>query len=121
VGCGKNGGVAQSCDLASEICCVSDAAPAAEYECVAPFGACIGGTPIRCDEKADCQIPGQVCCGTLASGGGYTSVECSFNCTSVAGITRARFCNPNVLPSECPSGTSCKASQSLAGFFVCRP
>ncbi|HEY3815573.1 MAG TPA: hypothetical protein VGL81_00295 [Polyangiaceae bacterium] len=74
------------------------------------------GTPITCAVAADC--PGEVCCGDNLNGF-YSRVACAATCmgTTTGGATAITFCDP--AGDDCPSGTTCQASQVLAGYSVC--
>lgn len=66
-----------SCDLAKQFCCIDDAG--AKQTCdnyppdsgPPPPNGC-NGTKVDCDEAADCPS-GQVCCGFVGAGGGFTT------------------------------------------------
>jgi hypothetical protein len=115
--CGTNGGSTPVyCTVKQQICC---AVFGADYTCQANAGGC-SGTPIACDDGADC--PGTFCCGRFDQATGYRSVSCMQNCTGTAnGDTLVRFCNPKSVPDECASiGKTCQPSQGLPGFNVCQ-
>ncbi|MGD0524795.1 MAG: hypothetical protein ABSE49_06620 [Polyangiaceae bacterium] len=76
------------------------------------------GTPISCAVAADC--PGEVCCGYNDNDGYYSKVSCEATCTGTdptTGATEITFCDPN--GDDCPAGTTCQASEVLAGYSVC--
>jgi len=74
------------------------------------------GTPISCAVAADCD--GEVCCGDNLNGF-YSKVACEATCTGMTtdGATEITFCDP--AGDDCPVGTTCQASQVLAGYNVC--
>jgi hypothetical protein len=106
-----------------QMCCISS--PSFPFgtttaTCQGATATC-SGTPIRCSSAADCS-GGSVCCGTQTTSAlgttSYSMVECQPTCTTSAGSTRYRFCDPNT--GECPTGTTCQSSTTLTGYYVCR-
>ena len=86
------------------------------------LAACVGGQPIKCDDRSDCPS-GQVCCGAFDQNQGYRSVQCATSCTNspIPGTTAVRFCDPDAPVDECASiGKTCTASGSLQGYSVCK-
>ena len=111
-----------TCNAGSQICCGRwNGSNKPKFACE-PTGlvACAGGTDIACDDRTDCPA-GQVCCGTLPDGSGYTSVGCKTTCNNFPGVRAVRFCDPKAAVDECAAiGQFCGPSQSLPGYNVCR-
>jgi hypothetical protein len=103
------------CDpAAGQLCCVTSGVPACATSCTG------GNTiPYKCDDEADCVAQGQpnnICCGAL-SGGIAVNVYCTKPslCTS----PKVYYCDPGVA-GECPTGTTCLAASSPAGYHSCQ-
>lgn len=76
------------------------------------------GTELECDDQTDCS-DGDVCCGTLI-GNRYQSVRCQSSCGQPGNGYSYRFCDPHAAVDECAAeGTTCTASQTLVGYFIC--
>ena len=94
------------------------------FSCTATNGIaeCIGGTPIRCDDRSDCPS-NQVCCGSFEQNSGYKSVQCQASCNGspIPSVTTVRLCDPTTVLDECLEiGLVCTPSGSLDGFHVCK-
>jgi hypothetical protein len=109
-----------------DVCCATGEGQGltATYKCQSASKTCedstgAAGTPITCAIAANC--PGEICCGDNNGAGFYNKVSCEPTCTgtSSTGGTNVVFCDPN--GTDCPSGTTCQASQVLSGFSVCNP
>jgi hypothetical protein len=105
------------CAPSSQTCCVSSSVLSMQRRCAAG-NSCGQGTPVHCDDTADCPS-GQVCCGTDYTNIGYTDVSCRMTCgPSTFTMTYVRFCDPN--NNDCPSTSpNCKASTIITGYNVC--
>jgi hypothetical protein len=90
------------------------------YTCRPSTTSACAGTPIFCDDQADCG--GQICCGQFNATLGYRIVTCMTTCTGeLDGNQLIRFCNPKVLPDECAAlGKTCQPSTGLVGFYRCQ-
>ena len=106
----------------TDVCCATDTGQGMTptFKCQDPNKACGSttspGTPISCAVAADCN--GEVCCGENTNGF-YSKVSCEATCTGMttSGATEITFCDP--AGDDCPAGTTCQASEVLAGFNVC--
>lgn len=106
---------AQSCDTSEQTCCVQTDGGG---RCVngngnggGPNGCGPAALRARCDEKADCEDEGDVCCGTLEFqvGPGFPfrglRTQCDDRCgMGVAGRLERQICKTN---AECPDAGSC--------------
>ena len=121
-GAGVDPGVscgAHACAVGSEICCATNALVSSpSYSCRTSASQC-GGTPIACDDAADCG--GLVCCGRFDPEHGYRSISCMASCSgTLDGEQLVRFCDPNAHPDECAAqGGSCRASSEILGLYRC--
>lgn len=105
-----------------EVCCATGTGQGntPTFKCQGPSDKCgttsAPGTPISCATSADC--PGEVCCGADLNGF-YEKVSCEATCTGQGtdGSTNIQFCDPSA--DDCPTGTTCQASQVLLGYSVC--
>jgi hypothetical protein len=106
------------CAPSSQTCCVSSGGLGGTQRRCANGNSCGSGTPVHCDDTADCPS-GQVCCGTDYANVGYTDISCRMTCgPSTFTITYARFCDPN--NNDCPStAPNCKMSTIITGYTVC--
>jgi hypothetical protein len=109
-----------------QVCCATGEGQGetATYKCQTAGKTCQdtsgnAGTPISCASAANC--PGEICCGDNNGNSFYNKVSCEPTCTgtSSTGGTNVVFCDPN--GNDCPTGTTCQASQILQGFSVCNP
>jgi hypothetical protein len=116
-------GMSGYCAVQKEVCCVTGVGTGGMlmYMCVPTVGAMdcafTGGTPVACDDTADCSAGGKVCCGTR-QGSGYSEVVCRTACDTAA--NQVRFCDPGIVPSDCPTPQACVPSTILIGYNVCQ-
>jgi hypothetical protein len=130
--CGSSG----SCQVGNGgNCCVTTAPGPANtpwiYTCLSSLDSCkewdgSSGHSIICNSQTDCPA-GQLCCMTgISCDGSSTPSPYSF-CTADSTQCQdgpyswgGQVCDPNLLPSECPSGI-CKSSSCVHGMSVCQP
>jgi len=116
---------AEYCNRQTQACCVGNLVTASAWSCMdkAALLFCTG-TKVACDSPNDCG-QGEVCCGIFNDrSGAYASVECRARgqCADnpPADSTYVLFCDPRAKHDECAStGSTCQASNSLHGYFVC--
>lgn len=100
-----------TCKLGNEWCCQTYLG-SWQAQCVGTF---CGGTDINCDGPEDCD-GGQVCCAQISGGGNYFT---DFTCQAAAACTGNRRVVCGSTPSVCPTGTTCKATNSPPGYMYC--
>jgi hypothetical protein len=137
--CGKTLGSTTYCPVGTDVCCARTVGGAGSggsgggagtgtttFRCEsATSSTCenAGGTPIACDNEAECS--GQLCCGSLdTSSNTYVTVQCQTTCDPAQ--NQYIFCDPNLAPSVCDSVPTnggppytCTESTSLPGFYRC--
>lgn len=101
---------AATCTVGSSFCC--DRGGSASCATTGGLLACVGGTPVRCDDKTDCPT-GQVCCASQDALG-FATVQCQSQCKAPA----TRLCDPDAPSDECAAiGKTCSTSGS--GYPSC--
>jgi hypothetical protein len=106
------------CTPSVQTCCISTSGFGGMQRRCSNGNTCGSGTPVHCDDTADCPS-GQVCCGSVYANV-YTDVSCRMSCVpSPIGLTtNVRFCDPN--NNDCPStAPNCKMSTIITGYTVC--
>jgi len=93
----------QTCDSATQHCCVDATGP----HCIDALAAC-SGLGIRCDDPSDCP-QGKACCSEVRSGQ-VAAVECE-DATSCLSNGHDLLCSPND-PSVCSGGPCVSTAQS---------
>ncbi len=89
----------KACDAGTQFCCISDAGTKFTCDNLSadggiPTNVCAGSTKDTCDEAANCPA-GQICCGFVGPGGGF-STACQTSCG-----TGLQFCRSS---TECKAG-----------------
>jgi hypothetical protein len=117
IACGAN----LTCTVGSQLCCAVNLASGTPSFSCKPSSSRCEGTPITCDDGADC--PGQMCCGQFSADNGYRSISCMPSCSgTMNGDKLVRFCNPSAQPDECAAqGGVCRASAGFVGYYRCEP
>ncbi len=108
------------CDPGSDYCCITYQGT----QCIANNQYCYQGTPVHCDDQADCD-QGKVCCGHEQYYGGnyyYSDVSCQTTCQVSKNVPGyRRFCDPNAQTDECKQiGLACGPSNVLKGYYICQ-
>ncbi len=115
-------GAATTCTAPAEFCCVSGNSGAQTHACQTDLTQCGASTqtPVVCTSSTQCS-PDEVCCGQI-NGVTYGEISCQSSdagappCT---GPNEYQFCDPSVMPSECPDGMDCTLSTRLDGYYRC--
>jgi len=95
-------GTAGSCDLSTEICCVTGNGGSATSECTAE-GDCTGNAKIFCDGPEDCETD-EYCCGQIGNAG----TSCSATACSLITICHG--------PSDCPGDSDQCCATDYGGY-----
>lgn len=103
------------CALNFNVCCTCPGCTLPfPTQCYPKITGCTTGTPMHCDDQADCG--GKVCCAHFQPPSyDFTGATCESKCPDEG---NAQLCTTDL---ECPDGRKCKPLASLPGFKACQP
>jgi hypothetical protein len=107
---------AKHCNVQSQQCCIIGMEPNQTHQCLGQGDNCTG-TPMTCDNTAECPM-GMVCCGQLDQlQMSYQQVACASDCSNF-NMGQRQFCDP--MANDCLNQTTCQPSMILPGYYACR-